>query len=284
MLFRTTVVALAVAIGAPMVWADELAKQGRAIMDANQEAVISVQTVVQINVDGREREQDGWANATIIDPSGLCVLSLSFIDPFSLLPGNMSGGGTRETKVVTLNMLMGDGKELPAKVVLREKDRDLAFVLPVEIPDEPLPHIDIFNVNQPQLLDHVVIVMQLGQVARRAHAIAIDRVEAVVEKPHEYYVLGEHRSRGVISAPVFAVDGAFVGMGATRSTRAGSGGGMGDDVLVIVVTAQDIQDAVAQFPGFAVSDKAADVDNADDANDEAAGDADEDPEEPTESE
>jgi hypothetical protein len=108
-----------------------------------------------------------------------------------------------------------------------------------------MAHIDISNAGSPEILDQIIVLAQLGEVARRAHTVVVDRVETIVERPRKYYVLGEHRASTVMSAPVFTLDGAFVGMGGMRAIRSRGGGGMGDNYLVIVVAANDIQ-AMAQ--------------------------------------
>src|SRR5690606_18667096 len=123
------------------------------------------------------------------------------------------------SQVVSLTLLASGNREIPCEVVVRDRDLDLAMVRPLSPPETPMPFVDITKVGEPQMLDQVLVLAQLGEVARRAHTAMVDRVETIVERPRKYYVLGEHRANTVISAPVFTLDGGFVGMGVMRAIR-----------------------------------------------------------------
>src|SRR3982074_1616341 len=84
-------------------FADELAEKGRAVFKKNQHAVVTVQIVIKskFSVSGRggqsnESRQD--VTGTVVDSSGLTVLSLSAVDPGQLLQNMMSGGSEDESK------------------------------------------------------------------------------------------------------------------------------------------------------------------------------------------
>src|SRR5438067_1951988 len=75
--------------------ADELTDKGKAIFKQNQRVVLTVEIVLKnkMSMAGRsgessESRQD--VTGTVIDPSGLTVLSLSAIDPGQLLQNMMS--------------------------------------------------------------------------------------------------------------------------------------------------------------------------------------------------
>ena len=236
---------------------DEVAEQGRAILAANREAVITAEVVVSYSYGGNSSERESEATATVIDPSGLAVLSLSVVDPSSVFA---SRGDEMVTKVSDLKMLMANGSEVTAEVVLRDKDLDLAFIRPVEPPAEPMTFVSLDNPGHPELLDQVVALAQLGKVARREYTVFPVRIEAIVDKPRTFYVPGEHRSRGVMCSPVFLLDGKFVGIGALRMLPSKAGGGPAQgDAIVIVVPAEDIRESARQVPpvGEHVSEPAA---------------------------
>src|SRR5215204_5173644 len=82
--------------------ADDLAEKGRAIYKQHQHAVVTVQLVLKskFSVGGRgaesnESRQD--VTGTLVDPSGLTVLSLSATDPAQLLQAMLSGGSDDES-------------------------------------------------------------------------------------------------------------------------------------------------------------------------------------------
>lgn len=230
---------------------DEAGEKGRALFEAHKDAVVTVRAVISLSFGGNEDERESWANGTVIDATGLTLLSLTFIDPMALYEAMGQAPEEMTSKVISLKILRPDGEEAPAEVVLRDKDLDLVFVRPVAKPKEPMAYIDITNLAQPQLLETLAVVTQLGEVARRAHSVLLERVETIVNKPRTYYVLGEHRGQALVSSPAFTLDGKFVGIGAMRAIRKESEGRMGDSVLVIIVPSADIQEALKQVPPLA---------------------------------
>ena len=121
--------------------AEETAAKGREVFKKHQTCVITVQLVVKSKMgiaglgnDSHESKQE--VTGTVIDSSGLTVLSLSSTDPTSLMQSFMGGEGEdsvkfkMESELSDLKLLCQDGTELPAEIVLRDKDLDLAFVRP----------------------------------------------------------------------------------------------------------------------------------------------------------
>src|SRR5436305_1715037 len=122
--------------------AQDLAVKGREILKKHQTSVVTVQLVVKSKIgfggaggDARESKQE--VTGTVIDPSGLTVVSLSSTDPtgvMQILMGSFGGDGEdspkvkMESELSDVKLLCQDGAELPAEIVLRDKDLDLAFV------------------------------------------------------------------------------------------------------------------------------------------------------------
>src|SRR5208337_1326670 len=76
--------------------ADELADKAKAIFKANQHSVVTVQLVIKSKVSipgmgGQSNESRHDATASVIDPSGLCVLSLSATDPGGMFQEMLGG-------------------------------------------------------------------------------------------------------------------------------------------------------------------------------------------------
>ncbi len=234
----------------PAAFGEDLAAQGRAVFERHKEAVVTVRGVISLSHRGEERERKTSANGTIIDPDGLSVLSLTFVDPFSLYGSMGDKAGELASKVVSLHMILPDGKELPAEVVLRDKDLDLVFVRPTEKPEQAMAYVDIAEAGSPELLSNLAVIMQLGEVARRAHGVFLARVESIVEKPRLYYVIGEDRGNALVSSPAFTLDGKLVGIGAMRAIRRQPDSSASDSVLVVIVPVSDVREAVEQVPSW----------------------------------
>jgi outer membrane biosynthesis protein TonB len=87
-------------------------------------------------------------------------------------------------------------------------------------------------------------------VASRTYGAAIDRIQAVVERPRKFFVPVGADPTGGLGSPVFGMDGKVVGITLLRTieVEGGSGNAMQQGTIVIVVPASDIQEAAAQAP------------------------------------
>lgn len=202
----------------------------------------------------RQSELKTEATGTVIDPSGLTVLSLSATDPTRVYKRMMGGtdmGFTMESELADVKILLDDGSEVSSKVVLRDDDLDLAFIQPEEIPAEPMAAVDLTQSAEPRLLDEVIFLNRLGRVAGRAYAVSIESIEAVVNKPRTFYIPGRKESSASLGSPVFALDGKIIGVTLLRTITSVGGGGslFGDrmeNVTPIILPAGDVLEAAEQ--------------------------------------
>src|SRR5512138_251781 len=119
-------------LAAGPICADELADKGRAIFKQNQQAVVTVQIVVKskVSMEGmseRSTESKQEATGTVLDASGLTVLALSATDPAGMIQSMLEGQDSRikmETEIGDIKILLEDSTEVPAEIVLRDKDLD----------------------------------------------------------------------------------------------------------------------------------------------------------------
>jgi len=241
----------ALLFAAPAAWADRTADKGRKIAAEFKEAVLTVQVVIKIKFQSSEQEYRMETTGTVINPEGLTVVALSSIDPTSVM---RSVGPRRQTQteseVTGLTLLLADGAEVPAKIVLRDVDLDLAYLRPIEKPAKPMPYIDLKKDAKVRLLDTVVTITRLGKVANRVYSAAFERIEAVVEKPRRFYIPGDDPTHTAQGAPAFTLDGKIVGVFVLRAIRNTGGGPGQDNVAVILLPAQDILEGAEQAPGF----------------------------------
>ncbi len=243
--------------------ADDAAEKGREIVERWQSTIVTVRLVTEHRtvIQGRQmpkRESKGEVTGTIIDPSGLVVVSYFSTDPSSLysaMAGDDSGDFKTESETTDVKIRLPDGQELPAKIVLRDKDLDLAFVRPVEKPAKPLPAIDLSAKATPKLLDQIVVLNRLGRVASWATAVYLDRIHAIAEKPRTFYVPGGMGAlESELGCPAFTLDGKVVGILVLRllpSRDAGMGSmfGMSDaGMLPVILPSDDILEIVKQVP------------------------------------
>jgi S1-C subfamily serine protease len=252
-------------------FSDDLADKGREIFNKNQRSVVTVQIVLKTKFsfsgmggDDNESKQD--ATGTVIDPSGLTVMSLSDTDPTAMFQALMSGMDDEDNQMKVdselsdLKILLEDGTELSAEVVLRDKDLDLAFIRPKSKPTNAMPAIDLTKSSTGQVLDQIVSLTRLGKAAGRAYSVSVGRISAVVQKPRLFYIPDGSSFSGM-GSPVFTLDGNLLGITVMR-TVGGASGGAGlfdyshDGITEIILPASDILKGVKQVPtAKATSDK-----------------------------
>jgi hypothetical protein len=243
----------------------------RAIMDKHAGAVISVEGSIKfrMGMGGREAQNSDesiQATATVLDGTGLAVMSLSAIEPGSLISRMMAsfGGAAMPKMDITtepsgLRMRMADGAELPARIVLRDEDLNIVFLKPVDVPKAPMRFIDGVS-GKPGQLDLLVLVMRLGESSAWKTAASFGYVQAVVDKPRTVYlVAGASMAGGGLGSPAFDLTGRFVGLLVMNSAPVKpSGGGVMSALLVslrgpeafgmmpVILPADDIREVARQ--------------------------------------
>jgi S1-C subfamily serine protease len=243
-------------------FADELAEKGREVFKKNRRSVVTVQIVVKTKFSmagssGQSNESRGDVTGTIIDSSGLTVLSLSATDPSQMMANVVSPEEESrfkfETELSDIKILLDDGTEVPAEVVLRDKDLDLAFVRPKAKLSADLTPLDLSKSTKVDILDQVIALNRLGNAAGKAYAASVERISAIVERPRLFYVPETSLTTTSLGAPAFNLDGKVVGLFVMRSLRGRSGGGgsMGiqqGNITAIILPADDILKAAKQAP------------------------------------
>ncbi|MHB9133335.1 MAG: S1 family peptidase [Armatimonadota bacterium] len=232
----------------------------RAIIDKTQGAVVTLEIVVKSTMsmfgDSTSKEEKYETSGTIIDPSGLVVTSLAMTDLMGFFMDAMGGMGgadgpnTKPTSEITsLKIVLGGGKELPAKIILRDKDLDLAFIRPVKAPEQLLTAVDLTQTSSPALLDELLVVGRYGASANRVITASMQPINAILEKPRKFYVLGGQV--GMMSGPAFTLDGKLAGILVLRKSPKMSSSVMsmmGGAILPVILPAADVADVAKQAP------------------------------------
>jgi len=212
-----TAVALTCAVSARAQTTEERAG-ARALIAKYGDAVVTVlaTTKVRVNQGGREvqnQDQKIQSLATVLDGSGLAVMSLTQLDPSDAITAQLSrgrGAGSGisvTTEPSDVRFRLADGREVPARVVLRDKDLDLAFLRPTDRPAAKMAAVD-GAVARPSQIDLVVVLQRLPEIAEWKPSAIFASVQAVVEKPRTFYIL----TAGAVGGPVFDTQGRFVGV------------------------------------------------------------------------
>jgi S1-C subfamily serine protease len=235
--------------------ADELAEKGRDIFNKNQQAVVTVQVVLKVSVSGAAKSSENRQEitGTVVDPSGLTVLALSACDPSEMLQRMMAEQASQaklDVEVTDLKILLTDGTELPAEIVLRDKDLDLAFIRPKSKPASPMAAVDLSKSATVQLLDQVITLNRLNSAAGRAYAASVERISAVIQKPRTFYIPDSTMTSTTLGSPAFAIDGKVVGLVVMRAVNSKGTGNrnLRESMTSIILPAEDILKAAKQAP------------------------------------
>jgi hypothetical protein len=222
----------------------------RAVVKKQGDAVVTVTATVKlrVNVGGRDqpRDQPAQANATVLDNTGLAVTSLSTLVPDALYERGLTmqmPSGTKievSSEVSDMKIRTADGREVAAKLVLKDDDLDLAFVRPTEPVSPAMPFVDA-AVSKPGLLDLLVLVQRTTESTGWATGTAFGTVQLIIDKPRTYYLVAFPSMGGAgLGSPFFDTSGKFVGVILLRNTgQRGSG-------MPGVLPAEDIREVAKQ--------------------------------------
>ena len=264
---RVYVLALAVAlvaIGVPALSAQDDRAAAREIVKKWKNAIVTVRVVLKMRVSVGGREMQSMDESvetvgTVIDPSGLTVLSLGALNPGAMMNKMMGGGsGSGQERMEfgsepsDVKLRLPDGKELPARIVLRDEDLDLAFLRPTSKPDKPLVSINLADEGKPSILDPVVVLTRLGRVGGWAPGASLQTIGAIIEKPRTFYVI---ESGDALGTPAFTSSGKIVGLLTMRSVQSGRpgmfsmvGGSAALGLLPVILPAADVREIAQQAP------------------------------------
>ncbi len=223
---------LAVALSAHA--ADPLPVATRKVFEQNKDAIVWISAVAKMsfatsdskapmNIPDEERKFE--ALGTILDSNGLVVAALSGLDPTRILSGrevNTPSGRVRIDASATLKeakIILPDGTEVPADVVMKDLDLDLAFLRPKpdsrEAKAATFKPIDLKNSAIGGIADDTVTVMRMDEMFNRQPAVQGGQVVAVTQKPRAFL-----RVSGTASGcPTFAMDGRILGISVNRFSK-----------------------------------------------------------------
>jgi len=227
-----TIVALNLALALPLTAADAgLTAAARKIFEDKQDCVLWVSAVAKTtftsegsDAAGRnipDQENKVEALGTVIDPTGLVVTSLSQIDPARMVNGRQVRGmkidavsALKEVKVT-----LADGTEIPAEVVMKDVDLDLAFIRikldSKEAKGITLKSVDLKNSGTGSMMDSTVTITRMDEVLNRVAAVNTGEINMITKKPRVFLRAGG----GVGGCPTFLADGKLLGITTARLVK-----------------------------------------------------------------
>ena len=233
---------------------DSLSAQTRKVFADRQDTVVWISVVAKISMQAEgakeavnipDREQKAETLGTILDASGFIVTALSSIDPTRELSGRevrTRDGTVKIEASATLKevrVTMPDGTEIPADVLMRDTDLDLAFLRikagSKESKGVEFKAVDLKNAAAANVGDDVVSISRMDDVLNRVGSVSRGQVTSITRKPREFMrVTGSS-----LGCPTFSMDGKLVGIAVTRFVR-------GKSSHVVVIPAADVLEIAQQ--------------------------------------
>lgn len=205
-----------------------------------QKAIITVRVVAKIKDPRGEEENTFEVTGSVIDPSGLTVVSSQSVDPAAMVKAFLSSMGREgmdetmefDSEITQTTMILQDGTEVDADVVLKDADLDLAFVRPRKaqtfdsIPLKP-------RGKALDVLEDIFVISRLDRSENRATAINIGTIQAVVKDPRVFYVANQQLSAGSLGCVAFDTDGNPVGVFVAKQKQNTGDKGMGTLMMMM---------------------------------------------------
>jgi len=225
------------------------AAAGRALADRYANAIVKIDLVstMKLSIGGRSmppRERKIEANGTVISPTGLTVTALTVIDPnaaFEQMRASLSEAAARveleQADYKEVKLGLSDGTQIPAKVVLKDPDLDLAFIMPDagdSAAHRPFAYVKLEDAAKGEILGNYYILWRTGKAFQWVPLINFSTVTGIIEKPRRMFVVSEQS----LGSPVFDSGGNVLGICVRRS-----GGNL---ATIVVLPAADVANEARQ--------------------------------------
>jgi len=228
---------------------------GRKIFAEKQDSVIWVAGVAKMSfsapdasdspVNIPDEEVKVEALATMVDTNGLAVTSLSQIDPARGMNGRSLRTNRGMIKVDAISVLkeihviMADGTEIPAELVMKDVDLDLAVIrintASKEAKGVTFPAVNLKDSVSPEILDPVITITRMDELFNRVANVTPGYVNMITKKPRVFL-----RAAGATGGcPTFNLDGKLIGITAGRLVK-------GRQPAAALLPAADVLDIVQQ--------------------------------------
>ena len=169
-----------------------------------------------------ESENKFEAYGTVVSTNGLLVTALSGIDPSRAISGReittRSGKVRLDASVIIkeVQIIMPDGVEVPAEVVMKDVDLDLAFIRAKadskQFKAAKFIPIDLKDSAKAVMAEETITLMRADEVLNRQPSVVRGQVTVLVSKPREFV----RATSAAPGTPTFNTDGKFLGIGTVR--------------------------------------------------------------------
>jgi len=175
------------------------------------------------------REWKFDVSGTLIGASGLTATSLSAIDAravFESMRSNLSTSGQAielvQTEFKNLRLLMGDGTEVPAKILWKDPVHDLVLIVPdrAEEGNRSYPFVDLRKAAESvSLLGNYYQLSRTGAQFQYALLVRESTVICIVERPERLLLTSTNALPDALGCPVFDQEGRVLGINLNKMEK-----------------------------------------------------------------
>jgi len=248
-----------------VVWLTVIAKTSMSV-DGDAPAQLKAQLSAQ------DRETTTETTGTFINNEGLIVTALAQLDQSSLVDGqtvNSPMGPIKlkaKSEVKEIRVIMPDGTEIPADLVLKDADLGLGFVKLRMDSDEAdgveIQAVDLADSSKGALLDDCVALGRLDDSLNREASVITTEISGITTKPRTFYRV----TTDSIGSPIFLSSGKLLGITVVRKP-AGSLGGGNVKLSPVVLPAADVAKIAEQAKDAEPEAPAEETEEAEEAGD-----------------
>ena len=217
-MFKKSLIAcICICLTAGTLMAQEDAAAARKTLKTYEKGIITLSAVLKFELKAAgasmpNLERKTSCIAAIIDSDGLAVTALKNINP----RGQAQAGGRKiqlESQVQEVKYRLADGTEVPARVVLKDEDLDLAFLAPLEpLDEETKPKIAAVPLDdaapEPEVLDEIQLIGRAGEDLNFVVTLQLGRIAATISQPRTCYM----GTVGISGALAFNSQGKLIGI------------------------------------------------------------------------
>ena len=263
-MFRT--ITLALAATTALASASDLRETGKKISAEHKDAVVwlSVLAKTSMSADGdvpaqiksmlaaQEKEEKSEVTGTIIDASGMIVTALGGLDKSSVVDGqtvNTPMGAIKlksNSEIKEVKVIISDGSEIPADLVLKDADLGLAFIK-IRMDSEEAKGVQLQSINladsaKGEVLDECIALGRLDESLNREASLVTTEISGVTTRPRTFYRV----MTDTIGCPVYLANGKLLGVSVLRNPKGNSSRSGQISVSPVILPAADIAKVAAQ--------------------------------------
>jgi hypothetical protein len=237
------------------IYAGDIKSAAKDTLKKYEKAIIPVKIVLKFKAAGKDSERKLESRGTVIDPSGLTFVAGQEVDPTKSMKavlGSKWESMKMDVEVSETSLLLEDGTEIEADVVLKDTELDFAFIRPRNT-TRTFDYIPLKSRGTPpQLLEDIFVFSRLGISDRRNPYLNLGIIRSTISGPRNYYLCSENVTGGSMGCIVFDSNGAPIGVVVTKQSENTSGSMM---PVYIMRPLEDLLDVVEQAKAAKLPEK-----------------------------